>query len=84
MEAKVKARWKVIAIVFIVLFILENLFIGYEMYVYKKQRERTMECYYEICNNYPDADYRPTDGLCVCYDYSLLGELDVAKTQIIK
>ena len=74
--------WKTIAIIFIVLFILENLWIGYGLYLIDKDEDRINECYYEICKEYPDAWYEA--DVCSCYDYDLLGTLVVVEQEYMK
>jgi hypothetical protein len=39
-------------------------------------------CYYDICSGYIDAWWE--EGVCYCYDYDLLGQLEVAKTEYMK
>jgi len=45
--------------------------------------EAKMEaCYYEICNDYPEAW---VDGnVCTCYEYDFIGNLVAAKTELMK
>lgn len=76
-----KTGWKIIAIVFICLFLIETSLWIWMTFDYMNQEKETYECYYNLCEDYPDALYeRP---LCTCYDYSMLGELIVAKTHYI-
>ena len=74
--------WKVTAIIFIVLFILETgLFIwGWNETVQEEQNMN--ECYYDICGSYVDAWYEL--DVCTCYEYDILGELMVAKTEYMR
>lgn len=51
------------------------------MYV-TQEENKTLECYYEICEDYPDAIRE--GNLCYCYDYDLLGEKILAKTKVMK
>ncbi len=76
-----KKTWKIIALVFIILFITENLLLGYNLYSLNKIDKEIKICYYDICEEYPDADL--SEGVCYCYDYDMLGELVLAKTKII-
>ena len=46
------------------------------------EEKLTMECWYEICEDTPEAYY--ADGLCTCYDYDLMGELTEVKTKYLK
>lgn len=74
--------WKVTAIVFIILFLLiVGVFtIGYVMI--QKEEKQTLQCYYDVCAEYPDASIED-GGLCICYDYDLLGELSIVKTELL-
>jgi len=74
--------WKVLAIVFIILFVVESLFVIWMIYYSLKEDERTNECLYNICDEYPYAEY--LDGVCYCYDYDVFGELYLDKTKYIK
>ena len=65
-------KWKVIAIVFISLFVLETAFILWGTYLVAKEERMIMECYYEICEDYSDAYLE--DKVCSCYNYDLWGE----------
>ena len=74
--------WKVLAIIFATLFILETLFIVWGIAIVNQEEQAKEECYYDVCAEYVDADI---DGnVCYCYDYDVLGELMVAKTSLIK
>jgi len=42
----------------------------------------TKECYYNICSDYADADF--IDGVCGCYNYDVLGNLILEKTEVIR
>ena len=76
--------WKVIAIVFLTLFIVQN---GLLIWAYKsveKDDMNTIECYYNVCSEYPEADFDIDTGVCSCYDYDLIGDIFVAETKVIK
>ena len=75
-------NWKAIAIIFIILFIASWIFISWGIYLVNKDTERTNVCYYEICENYPQAFYDA--DLCICYDYDLFGNLQVVKQKYMK
>ncbi len=60
-----KATWKTLAIIFIFLFILENLYIGYGFHLLAQEAENTNICYYDICEEYEQAIYE--DNVCSCY-----------------
>ena len=74
--------WKLIAIVFIIITLLETALIIWSISTYYDDLEKSNICYYEICINNTDAYYE--SGVCYCYDYNLLGELDIVKTKLIK
>ena len=81
MEEVKKNHWKTVAIVFIVLFTLETVYLGWSYWYVTNEDKKTMKCYYEICEDYPEA---VRDGnLCTCYDYDLLGDYVVAKTRLM-
>ena len=71
-------NWKVTAIIFIVYSILlTSLFIwGY--IIITEEEGSINKCYYNTCNQYPEAYWDA--GVCSCYDYNEDGELEVVKT----
>lgn len=72
-------NWKILAIVFMVLFTLETLYVVWSFWYYTKEEQRTYECYYDICSENYDAHY---DGeVCTCYDLDVFGEYSIAKTE---
>lgn len=73
--------WKVVAIIFIVLFSLETLMWVYSFYMYEKELKETKYCYYDVCADYPEASYE--EGICWCYDYDLVGNYKIVKTEVI-
>lgn len=75
-------NWKAVAIVFMILFfsLLALDIWGYSIVV--EEERKTNECYYNICEEYPNADL--VDGLCSCYDYNYnSGQYEVMKTKYI-
>ena len=70
-----KSGWKIIAVVFILLFLAETLFIIWGYHLVVNEEKKTMSCYYEVCKDYPDARYETQRSLCTCYDYDVLGQL---------
>ena len=77
-----RTGWKITAIIFIVLFVGFLTFAIWAWSVGINEIEQQNECYYDICNEYPDAWI---DGdICFCYEYSLLGESVVAKTTYMR
>jgi hypothetical protein len=79
-----KSTWKTIAIIFIVLFTLETLVWIWGITAYYQELEDTNVCYYDICSEYPDAWYEVDTKVCSCYDYGLLGDLEVVKQEYMK
>lgn len=72
-------HWKTLAIIFMVLFLLENLFFGWSLYLVNQEEKNINDCYYNTCNEYPEATFE--ENVCTCYDYDLMGSLIVAKTE---
>jgi len=75
-------RWKIIAIIFIALFGLLLLYNIWGIISYYNEVEKTDICYYDVCNEYPQAILE--GNICSCYDYDLTGDLIVSKTKILK
>ena len=75
-------NWKTIAIIFITLFVIENVFIVWSTILILREEKQTMECYYEICKDYPEAWLE--DGLCTCGDYDVLGNLQAVEWEVMK
>ena len=76
-----KNGWKVLAIIFIILFIVETTLWIWLTMVYIAEEEQTYECYYDLCGEYADASY--VSPVCYCYQYDILGDLVVAETHYI-
>ena len=76
-----ESTWKTIAIVCLVILVLENgfLFLGYKQMA--KEEEQLKICYYDICEEYPEAEV--TSGVCHCYDYDVMGDYVWAKSEIL-
>ena len=75
-------NWKTIAIVFIILFLLETLVVTWSISYAIIEENKLTEFYYDICEKYPDAEYK--SNVCVCYDYDISGELNIVKTEVLK
>ncbi len=71
-------KWKATAIIFICLFVglLALNVYGYVLIV--DEEDATYDCYYNICSDFPDADYY--EGLCTCYSLNEYNEYEVALT----
>jgi hypothetical protein len=76
-----KKGWKTLAIILIVIFILENALFIYSVNLVNKEAKETNICYYDICEEYPQADYDSYLKICNCYDYDLLDNLEIVKTE---
>lgn len=72
---------KIILICIAILFIIENLGLAYLWYVGGQEIENTNICYYDICEEYPDALYE--EGVCFCRDYDIIGNLVVVETEVM-
>ena len=75
-------NWKTIAIIFITLFVIETSFFVWSYTLVLKEEKQTMECYYEICEDYPEAWLE--EGLCTCGDYDNLGYLQAVEWEVMK
>lgn len=51
-----KKGWKILAIIFILLFITETTFVGYGVYLEKQQQKKIFECINNVCG------YNPSNG----------------------
>ena len=76
--------WKVIAIIFIVLFILENVWFIWAILYTNHEEARIKTCYYDICSSNDDAYYETNSKTCVCYNYDLSNELNEVERVSIK
>ena len=77
-----EGTWKILAIIFICLFIIENIIIAWGYLAVVNEEDKINECYYDICEGYPDAWYEL--DVCTCYDYDNLGSLVTAKEKYMK
>jgi len=62
-------KWKTIATILFVLLVLENAFIAWGLVLVDREEKQTNNCYYNVCADYPQADYNVDTGVCQCYDY---------------
>lgn len=74
--------WKITAIIFIILFVLETSLWIWGIYAYQKEEENKYVCYYEVCEDYPHANFEGV--VCSCYDYDLMGRLTIVKEKLLK
>lgn len=77
-----KEKWKTIAIIVLILFIIENLIIGYGFYINKQEIEKQNMCFYDVCSESYDAIYE--NDICTCYDLDMLGDYMVTKEKYLK
>jgi len=77
-----KTNWKIIAIIFIILFIAETFLIIWGIVLVNQEDRDIKECYYDVCGEYADAEL--IDGVCVCYTYDVIGNLIPGKTEVIR
>ena len=81
-ENKKTNSWKITAIIFIILFALETLVMIWGMILVQEEEEKTAECYYDICEDYPQAYF--LEDVCYCYDYDQTDELVVVEEKYMK
>lgn len=81
-EGRLPNGWKITAIIFIILFLTETLFFVWAYYQGAEEQEKILECYYNVCERYPEAFYEET--VCTCYEFDVIGNLVVAKTELLK
>lgn len=74
--------WKIFAIILLILFLLETSLMIFGMYLNEKDKDKMNTCYYDICTEYPEAYI--VDDICICYQYDLLDNLQIAKQVYIK
>jgi hypothetical protein len=77
-------NWKVFALILLGILIALGLIMWLGYATEKKTQEKTMNCYYNICSEYPEAQFDSTLNLCSCYDYDVLGKLKVGKQIYLK
>ena len=71
--------WKVTAIIFIILFVLETLAFGFLIKVGMDVVNREIECSNDVCLSYDSFYYDDTTNVCSCYLNN-----EVAKQEYIK
>ena len=75
-------NWKIIAIIFIVITVIESSIFIYGFLEAKRIEKETYQCYYDFCAEYPEAFYQ--DPVCTCEGYDILGNLIVQKEGLLK
>lgn len=72
-----KQSWKILAIVFICLFVAETVYVGWGVALLKADEEKEFECLYNICGENYDVTY--DSGVCTCYDLDVMGNYIVSE-----
>ena len=67
MVRKIQNVWKLIAIIFIVLFILETIGVIYVTNVGLNVINNEKECSYNTCKDYDAYYFDSYEGICYCY-----------------
>jgi len=81
-EKKQWKGWKTLAIIFIILFTLETLYVVWSVSLALEEEKKTNECYYDICSDTVEAYYEL--DMCTCYDYDYeSGEYTEVRTKYI-
>jgi hypothetical protein len=81
---EVSGWWRVVALVFLVIYIWGIVLMIQEEIQIKKELEKQKICYYEICkdNIYIDAFYE--DDVCYCYEMDNDYKTFLSKTEYMK
>jgi len=58
--------WKTLAIIFIVLFVFLMVCIIWGTSLVNQEEQKTFDCYYNVCADYPNAWYE--ESFCYCVD----------------
>jgi len=66
--------WKIAAVIFIVLFVLETLFLAWAFSVSRDEIEKERKCAYDVCQEYNTYSYDSDTNLCECWDESIISE----------
>lgn len=67
-KEKKNNKWKTIAIIFIVLFILETLLMVNSYMIGDKIMDNEEICSYDVCSDYKSYYYDYTTDQCYCYE----------------
>lgn len=65
--------WKITAIIFIVLFLVETAYVGWAVYITIDAEKKNTYCLYEYCKNYSYGEV--LGNVCTCYEYDMLDQL---------
>ena len=75
----VRRCWRTLAIIMIVLFLGLSAYVCWGVYLVVEDEKVKQVCYYDICEEYPDAYY--AENLCTCYSIDEYGEYEIAKSE---
>lgn len=81
MKKQVKPIWKTIAIILMAILIILFVIVIWSNASYNKEMKETNICYFDVCEQYPDAEYDYYEKVCYCYDYDMMGDLVLSKTK---
>ena len=71
--------WKIIAIVFIIIFLIETIFIYWAYTNGTKTLNNEYDCAWEVCDGYESYYYDGYDNMCYCF----VGD-EINKTELMK
>ena len=74
--------WKTIAIIFMVAFFSLFGFLMWGLILNDQYEEDTYHCYYDVCGEYVDALYE--EPICFCYEYDVMGNLQIGHEEYIR
>lgn len=63
-----KQGWKTVAIIFIILFIIETIFLIYAYNIGTRTIKNEQKCAYNVCADYSSYFYSNYDQMCYCYE----------------
>ncbi len=78
---KVSRGWRTTAIILLILFGILAVATIISLHQDAQQVKNQNICFYDVCNNYPDAYYDSDSQVCSCYDYDVLGNEQVVYTE---
>jgi len=62
-----KTGWKIIAIIFIILFILETMFLIWAFNLGEQAEVNESKCVYSICDGFKSYQYDQYSNMCYCF-----------------
>lgn len=79
-----KKGWKTLAIILLCILILIGGLMVLGFVTQKQVQNKTIQCYYSICADSPEAKFDIAANICSCYNYDVLGKLQVVKQMYLK